>query len=301
MKRGVSVGSMLCGVFGRRFGVMIPLVVLVLLIPRVAPAFTCLVWVGSECISWQDGIAPYRINEDSFVNAFVGDAHLANVDWSLYIGYSARQWAEADAGSGLEWDYAGTTSLGCRDGASPGVVSTTYTPNGALGAAPITWNPQTGAILRANVCINSWYPFSVQEEVPSGRYDIRAVLTHEFGHFIGSNENPNTIMNASLSSAISANELLGDDKAFARWQYGSRSLTVSARTLTPPAVRRDSVELPSFEETPTIALTIRSESQLIRTLGLLWWAPMRRTSTGSMMPLRFLFRLGVLPMPHFFS
>lgn len=59
-------------------------------------------------------------------------------------------------------------------------------PNNTLALTTVTYGIDTGAIYDADIEINTHdHKVTAQEPPPSGSFDLRSILTHEAGHFLG--------------------------------------------------------------------------------------------------------------------
>ncbi|MGH7269755.1 MAG: matrixin family metalloprotease, partial [Polyangiaceae bacterium] len=57
--------------------------------------------------------------------------------------------------------------------------------NNTLGLTTVTFDRDTGEIYDADTEINATKPLAVSDPVPSDGYDLRSIMTHEAGHFLG--------------------------------------------------------------------------------------------------------------------
>ncbi|HKR02985.1 MAG TPA: matrixin family metalloprotease, partial [Pyrinomonadaceae bacterium] len=108
------------------------------------------------------------------------------------------------------------------------------------GRTRVFYDPQTGAIMEADVVINPAAQFSTDGTV--GTYDLEATLTHEIGHVLGLEHSddvgaamqPRQGTNGLYEqAALSPRTLSDDDRAGAHALYGSReNFGVIAGTIT---------------------------------------------------------------------
>ena len=54
-----------------------------------------------------------------------------------------------------------------------------------LGATTFQINSNTGALISADIFLNTAFPWSVSSGGESGRYDVESIMTHEVGHILG--------------------------------------------------------------------------------------------------------------------
>ncbi|HEY3593517.1 MAG TPA: matrixin family metalloprotease, partial [Polyangiaceae bacterium] len=92
----------------------------------------------------------------------------------------------------------------------PGNVLTT------LALTTVTFDKNTGDIHDADLEINGTQPLSLDTPVPSSSYDLRSILAHETGHFLGlaHSMDANSVMRLSYMPGDDSFRLLGaDDEA----------------------------------------------------------------------------------------
>jgi hypothetical protein len=58
-------------------------------------------------------------------------------------------------------------------------------PNNTLGLTTVTFDTRTGEIYDADMELNSTVGLVAEDPVPAGSYDLRNIITHEAGHFLG--------------------------------------------------------------------------------------------------------------------
>jgi hypothetical protein len=58
-------------------------------------------------------------------------------------------------------------------------------PNNTLGLTTVTFDTRSGEIYDADMEINSTVPITVEGVGPAGGYDLKSIVTHEAGHFLG--------------------------------------------------------------------------------------------------------------------
>jgi hypothetical protein len=113
----------------------------------------------------------------------------ANFAAEAWRGYSNVPDLIAEPGSAEETaDENGTPIVGLRVG-----TPWAYKPNN-LAVTVTTYNEVTGQILKADVLLNGSSPFALINEQTArvnktNKYDIEAVLVHEFGHLLGLQDN----------------------------------------------------------------------------------------------------------------
>jgi hypothetical protein len=88
----------------------------------------------------------------------------------------------------------------------------------------VTWSafdPATGERFETDVEINATVPWSMTDLPVPGRYDLRTVLTHEFGHWLrlGHVLDTKSVMNAFVTQATPVFRLSQGDRAGAAWIY----------------------------------------------------------------------------------
>lgn len=93
--------------------------------------------------------------------------------------------------------------------------------SGLVAATPVEFDPQTGAILDADVILDGTRPWSTTLE--AGKFDVQAVVTHEVGHFLGLDHS--AVHRATMNPAVKEGQtwqrsLESDDRAGATALYG---------------------------------------------------------------------------------
>jgi hypothetical protein len=141
---------------------------------------------------------------------------IAQPDALVAMDLATRAWM-LPACSGARMRVVGATTLvgdGANDGHNDVIVHTTEWPailqQGVLAQTVIYM--QGGRIVEADVHVNAMEnTFSMG--VKAGAWDLRSVLTHEFGHVIGIGHSmvPGATMNAGLPPGIAARSLEPDD------------------------------------------------------------------------------------------
>jgi Matrixin len=142
-------------------------------------AFTA--WTGASCAG---GASSSRVSVD------VRDLGAVSCSKAGYDKYGPNQNVVTfhdDA-----WPYEAADRAASGQMVSPVVALTT-----------VTFDPQSGELFDADVEINSAdydvVPVDGSPNVPADAFDLQAVLTHEFGHFLGLAHSPSpaAVMNAS--------------------------------------------------------------------------------------------------------
>ena len=111
----------------------------------------------------------------------------------------------------------------------------------------VTWSafdPETGERLETDVEINSTVAWSITDQPIANHYDMRSVLTHEFGHWLrlGHVLNPKSVMNAFITRSEAVWSLLDGDRMGAAWIYPNYG-TVNASPERLAAASPEFVEL----------------------------------------------------------
>ena len=141
----------------------------------------------------------------------------------------------------LEESYArfvleGTTGAAGRRGRDGvNVVSWTEPWPHASSWLAVTWSafdPRTGERLESDVEINASVPWSITDQPVPEAYNLRSVLTHEFGHWLrlGHVQNARSVMNTFVLRSDAVWRLDAGDRMGASWvypSYGSLSATPS--------------------------------------------------------------------------
>lgn len=251
-----------------------------MLIHSNAQAWVCLRDSDGDCVSWITHAPSFYIDLNSFTTSFASDSHLTGVDWKAYIIHAARSWAE-HAGSGVLLTYNGTSYASCVGPVDyfNTVEARTFAglgyPDGTIGASPRVFNASANAIVDSDICINSDYLWSVQEDIPSNRLDMRHTLTHEFGHFFGADHAPQDSIMAEGSAPGDSgdDQLWGDDKDFIRYTYGHRAHAVYARVFDPPTTWGSPWQLYTYTNLPVGASEGRNASGA-------WWVVRAEANTS---------------------
>jgi hypothetical protein len=89
-----------------------------------------------------------------------------------------------------------------------------YDPSdGRLAVTTMSFNANTGEIYDADMEINVNEPISTDSPVPAGKYDLRSIITHEAGHFLGLSHSlvPGAVMFYQYSTGDDRFQILGSD------------------------------------------------------------------------------------------
>jgi hypothetical protein len=100
---------------------------------------------------------------------------------------SFNTWSQAQSGSALSASFTGFTNAEpVRD---DGVTVIGFQPHPelerTLGVTSFTLDRTTGALVEADIYLNSAFAWSVAPAGESNKFDVQSILTHEAGHLIG--------------------------------------------------------------------------------------------------------------------
>lgn len=124
------------------------------------------------------------------------------------------------------------------------------------------WLPGSGRIDRSDVVLNGNKPIAI--DAGRGAYDLQSILTHEFGHVLGLDEDPSdddSVMHPTISKGVCRRELTRDDARGARALYAE--------------VRAESARLGACQAAEPGAERPRSFWDLLwvlaATVAYMWW------------------------------
>jgi predicted Zn-dependent protease len=152
----------------------------------------------------------------------------ANVVGGDAVGAARRALARWSAATNIQFVETSTSATAVvRDG----VNLLTFAPLGVArpGTSRVTSDTATGAIIEADVAINSSYPFSTNGA--ANTYDLESTLVHEVGHLLGLDHSgivgatmqPTQGLNVTGDPALTMRTLSDDDLAGIRSIYGQRA------------------------------------------------------------------------------
>jgi len=101
--------------------------------------------------------------------------------WRNETEYAASTWNAVNAGIEIRVNRTIVSNGVGQD--NKNVVSYGPISSSKLGVTYGWYNTSTRILSEADIRLNSNYSFSIGES--SNKYDVRSVLTHEFGHFLG--------------------------------------------------------------------------------------------------------------------
>lgn len=188
--------------------------------PSFVPTASQPCWTEGIPLAWKHLPIEYAINQGASTQV-----SLAQIESAMTTAFA--QWSDAEC-------IGGKTSLDVRF-SSPTSARTSKLdrvnvvmfddgkwphPNAAstLALTTVTYDPQTGEILDADLEINSANEkLTVSGAVPPGGYDLESIVTHEAGHFIGfaHSPDPKATMYATYTPGstsmrtLSANDITG--------------------------------------------------------------------------------------------
>jgi hypothetical protein len=123
------------------------------------------------------------------VRYFVNDAgvpEVSGVDLQAAVSRAARSWEDV-ATSAIAFEFGGFTGAGPVDEDGITTVGFQSRPDlpGVLGATELTIDVATGALVEADIFLNSQFVWSVSPGGRSDRFDVESIVLHELGHLLG--------------------------------------------------------------------------------------------------------------------
>lgn len=189
-------------------------------------------------IFWSGAAVTYRVNQNT-------SASLANVlGGSDPLTAVRNAFSSLDAESNVTITDGGTTSA--TTAGNDGTNLVTFIDNatnrslvgGAIGVNIATFNPNTGALIDADIIFNPAQTFSTTGS--ANAFDVESVALHEGGHFLGQNHSPflSSIMYPFLrGGTATARTLTEDDRSGLRALYPPPAMLltggVSGRVIRP--------------------------------------------------------------------
>jgi hypothetical protein len=121
----------------------------------------------------------------SITNRAGGSVSAAQLQTAAAASFAT--WSQAQAGSALSASFTGFTNAEpVRD---DGVTVIGFQPHPelerTLGVTTFTLDRTTGALVEADIFLNSTFTWSVAPAGESNKFDVQSILTHEAGHLIG--------------------------------------------------------------------------------------------------------------------
>jgi hypothetical protein len=179
--------------------------------------------VGGTAISWPQSCVSFSVQKDG--------SRIADYATVEQLAHSAfNQWQNAACGSGGD-----APSITLADAFGP-VICDQHEYNIGRGNAnaimfhddvwpygdnvfsilaltTVTFDKNTGDIHDADLEINGTQPLSTDTPVPSDKFDLRSILVHEAGHFLGlaHSLDPDSVMRASYLPGDDSFRRLGSD------------------------------------------------------------------------------------------
>lgn len=132
------------------------------------------------------GVWNYRLNLGS-VPGSVGSANIATISAQAF-GY----WSDATSGK-VAFNNAGTTSASRANLDGQNIIAWGRTQGTALGVTYTWYYKSTGLAVETDTIMNkkfkwSWTPYTANACGVANTYDAQNILTHEFGHWLGMND-----------------------------------------------------------------------------------------------------------------
>jgi len=139
------------------------------------------VQVGTETVDvrWPDGSVRYFLNERDIAGVSAGDFRAA-------VGRAAATW-QAVPGVRLRFEDQGFTTAAPVGLDGRNTIGFLDRPDldRVLGSTSLLLDADTGALVEADIFLNTRFAWSVAPQGESGRVDLESVVLHELGHFIG--------------------------------------------------------------------------------------------------------------------
>ena len=131
-------------------------------------------------LRWPDG-APVR-----YLVGSQGGGGVSGQEFRDAIARSFATW-EAVPSSTLRFAVAGTTDRGLdeNDGVTTLAFANRPQLDRTLGATSYTIDVTSGELLEADIFFNAAFPWSVERDGQTGRFDLESIATHEIGHLAG--------------------------------------------------------------------------------------------------------------------
>lgn len=177
------------------------------------------VWWRNACVSYDlnqnaSKQVPYAVADSLFAEAFAKWTSLdcagpAGADGSARISIDTRDWGPVSCDQVQYNQSQGNQHVIIfHDDVWP--YDDQYN---TLGLTTITYDPDTGEIYDADMEINATVPLSISDPVPPNGYDLRSIITHESGHFLGMAHSGDTFatMFASYTQGTTTMRSLKDD------------------------------------------------------------------------------------------
>lgn len=130
--------------------------------------------------------SPYNIHGSwigtDLTPAFTFSTSLPGQDWRDAVETAAARWNEIGSRLQIKLKLNTTSARAGKDGIN--VVS--YEPasnNSKLGEARIWFAASTNRITEVDIILNSNRPLAIKQA--PGKYHVKSVVLHEFGHFVG--------------------------------------------------------------------------------------------------------------------
>jgi len=137
-------------------------------------------WKVDKC----SGESPYSYNRAKWsnLNPVFRFSRSLPESWRDYAEYAAASWNEVHSDLQIKVNKTVVSEEAALDGKN--VVSYGSLPRtNRLGETYLWFNNSTGALIEADIRLNSDKPLSIGGSTST--YDVWSVLTHEFGHFCG--------------------------------------------------------------------------------------------------------------------
>ncbi len=139
------------------------------------------VQVGNETVDvrWPDGSVRYFLSERDI-------AGVSAADFRAAVGRAASTW-QAVPGVRLRFEDQGFTTAAPVGLDGRNTIGFLDRPDldRVLGSTSLLLDADTGALVEADIFLNTRFAWSVAPQGESGRVDLESVVLHELGHFIG--------------------------------------------------------------------------------------------------------------------